>query len=74
MRSQLLNPGGGHLAQVLADEGERYQEAVKCCLEGRVAFGIGEEEKEGDVLTRVKLQQAFTTYLKWGAMYLGLDY
>ena len=63
IRSQLLDPGTGHLAQVLADQGEKYHEAVKCCLEGRAAFGIGEEENEADVLTGAKLQQAFMTHV-----------
>ncbi len=61
--SQLLDPGLGHSAQVLADQGERYREAVKCCLEGRSAFGIGEEEDEGDVLTGATLQRAFVTHV-----------
>ena len=63
IRSQLLDPGTGHLAQVLADQGEKYHEAVKCCLEGRAAFGIGEEENEADVETGAKLQQAFMTHV-----------
>ena len=63
IRSRLLDPEAGHLAQVLADQGEKYHEAVKCCLEGRPAFGIGEEEDEADVLTGAKLQHAFMTHV-----------
>ena len=63
IRSRLLDPGAGHLAQVLADQGKKYHEAVKCCLEGRAAFGIGEDENEVDVLTGAKLQQAFMTHV-----------
>ena len=63
IHSQLLDPGLGHLAQVLADQGERYHEAASCCLQGRTAFGIGEEEDEYDVLTGAKLRQAFMTHV-----------
>ena len=31
-QSRLLDPGAGHLAQVLANQCERYREPVKCCL------------------------------------------
>ena len=63
IRSRLLDPGTGYLAQVLADQGEKYHEAVKYCLEGRAAFGIGEDENESDVLTGAKLQRAFMTHV-----------
>ncbi|CAD6569252.1 MAG: hypothetical protein ASARMPREDX12_002269 [Alectoria sarmentosa] len=61
VRERLLQPGSGYLAFVKGNLGDRYYTAVKSCLEGRSAFGIGTEESEGDVQTGARLQHSFTT-------------
>lgn len=61
VRERLLQPGSGYLAVVKEDLGDRYYTAVKSCIEGRSAFGIGSQENEGDVQTGARLQYGFTT-------------
>ena len=58
---KLLRPDFGYLAQVRADHGDRYHDAVRSCIEGGEAFGIGEEESEGSIETGAKLQRGFMT-------------
>ncbi|KAF6218527.1 hypothetical protein HO133_005876 [Letharia lupina] len=61
VRERLLEPGSGYLAFVKENLGERYYTAVKSCIEGRAAFGIGTDEVEGDVQTGARLQHGFST-------------
>ena len=60
VRERLLQPGSEYLAFVKGNLGERYYTAVKSCIEGRSAFGIGTHENEGDVQTGARLQYSFT--------------
>lgn len=60
VRERLLQPDSGYLAFVKEDLGDRYHVAVKSCIEGRTAFGIGSDENEGDVQTGARLQHSFT--------------
>ncbi|KAL2057789.1 hypothetical protein ABVK25_002173 [Lepraria finkii] len=61
IRQKLLRPDFGYLAQVRADHGDRYHDAVRSCIEGGEAFGVGEEESEGSIETGAKLQRGFMT-------------
>ena len=61
VRERLLQPGSEYLAFVKGNLGERYYTAVKSCIEGRSAFGIGTRENEADVQTGARLQYNFTT-------------
>lgn len=58
---KLLRPDLGYLSQVRADHGDRYHDAVRSCIEGGPAFGVGEEENEGSIETGAKLQRGFMT-------------
>ena len=61
VRGRLLQPDSVYLAFVKENLGDRYYTAVKSCIEGRSAFGIGADENEGDVQTGARLQYNFTT-------------
>ena len=61
VRPRLLQPGAPHLAFVRENLGDRYHTAVKSCIEGRSAFGIGGGESEADVQTGARLQHHFST-------------
>ena len=61
VRERLLQPGSGYLAFVKENLGDRYYTAIRSCIEGRSAFGIGADENEGDVQTGARLQHSFTT-------------
>lgn len=61
VRERLLQSGSEYLAFVKENLGDRYYTAVKSCIEGRSAFGIGTRENEGDVQTGARLQYNFTT-------------
>lgn len=61
IRGQLLQPDSEYLAHLKAELGDRYYNAVKSCLDGCPAFGIGIDESEADVQTGVKLQHSFNT-------------
>lgn len=61
VRERLLEPGSGYLAFVRENVGDRYYTAVKSCIEGRSAFGIGADEVEGDVQAGARLQHGFTS-------------
>ena len=61
VRGRLLQPDSVYLAYVKENLGDRYYTAVKSCIEGRSAFGIGADENEGDVQTGARLQYNFTT-------------
>ena len=61
IRERLLQPGSKYLANLKADLGDRYYTAVKSCIDGCPAFGIGFHESETDVETGAKLQHSFTT-------------
>ena len=61
VRDRLLRPGSAHLDFVRENLGDRFHVAVKSCIEGRSAFGIGDCESEGDVQTGARLQHGFST-------------
>ena len=61
VRGRLLQPGSPYLAYVRENLGDRYYTAVRSCVEGRSAFGIGDGESEADVQTGARLQHYFTT-------------
>lgn len=61
VRERLLQHGSPYLAFVKENVGDRYYTAVKSCIEGRSAFGIGDCESEADVHTGARLQHHFTT-------------
>ena len=61
IRERLLQPGSEYLAYLKADLGDRYYTAVKSCIDGCPAFGVGFHESETDVETGAKLQHSFTT-------------
>ena len=61
IRERLLQPGSKYLADLKADLGDRYYTAVKSCIDGCPAFGVGFHESETDVETGAKLQHSFTT-------------
>ena len=61
VRGRLLLPGSPYLAYVRENLGDRFYTAVRSCVEGRSAFGIGEGESEADVQTGARLQHHFTT-------------
>ena len=60
VRERLLQPNSSYLAFVKENLGDRYYTAVKSCIEGRSAFGVGAGEVEGDIQTGAKLQHGFT--------------
>ena len=60
IRHRLLNSQSEYLRHVGASVGERYHDAVRCCIVGRKAFGIGDEEDEKSIDTGTKLQEGFT--------------
>ena len=60
VRARLLEPKNKHILQLKEDFGNRFGDAVQCCLMGREAFGIAESEKEMEPATGAKLQRAFT--------------
>ncbi|KAL8812012.1 MAG: hypothetical protein Q9200_001344 [Gallowayella weberi] len=60
VRGKLLEEGSGVMERLKANFGDRYYTAVRSCILGREAFGIGLEESEVDVATGAKLQRAFT--------------
>ena len=59
IRSRLLGPDAEYLTRVKTDHGDRYHTALKSCIEGRPAFGIGQDENENSIETGVKLQREF---------------
>ena len=61
VRERLLKPDSSYLAFVKENLGDRYYTAVKSCIEGRSAFGVGAGEVEGDIQTGAKLQHGFST-------------
>ena len=61
VRERLLQPGSASLAFVRENLGDRYHTAVRSCIEGRSAFGVGDGESEADVQTGARLQHRFTT-------------
>ena len=61
VRERLLKPDSSYLAFVKENLGDRYYTAVKSCIEGRSAFGVGAGEVEGDIRTGRKLQHGFST-------------
>ena len=61
IRERLLQPESPYLAFVRENLGDRYHIAVKSCIEGRSAFGIGDCESEADMQTGARLQHHFTT-------------
>ena len=61
VRERLLKPDFSCLAFVKENLGDRYYTAVKSCIEGRSAFGVGDVEVEGDIQTGAKLQHGFST-------------
>ncbi|KAI4146904.1 MAG: hypothetical protein L6R39_003297 [Caloplaca ligustica] len=60
IRERLLQPDSKVMDSLKSKVGNRYFTAVKSCIEGREAFGIGPNENEVDVATGAKLQQEFT--------------
>ena len=60
VRERLLKPDSNYLAFVKENLGDRYYTAVKSCIEGRAAFGVGAGEVEGDIQTGAKLQHGFS--------------
>ena len=61
VRQRLLKQDSSYLAFVKENLGDRYYTAVKSCIEGRAAFGVGTGEVEGDIQTGAKLQHGFST-------------
>ena len=61
VRERLLKPESSYLAFVQENLGDRYYTAVKSCIEGRSAFGVGAGEVEGDIQTGARLQHGFST-------------
>ena len=61
VRERLLEPDSSYLPFVKENLGDRYYTAVKSCIEGRSAFGVGAGEVEGDIQTGAKLQHGFST-------------
>ena len=61
IRERLLKPDSSYLAFVKENLGDRYYIAVKSCIEGRSAFGVGAGEVEGHIQTGAKLQHGFST-------------
>ena len=61
IRGRLLQPNSEYLALVKADLGDRYHVAVRSCIEGPSAFGIGAAESESEIQTGAKLQHGFVT-------------
>ena len=61
IRGRLLQPGSEYLAHLKANLGDRYYTAVKSCIDGCPAFGVGVDESEVDVQTGAELQHSFTT-------------
>ena len=59
VRSQLMSRAD-ILEKIRSDHGDRFHTAVKACIEGRSAFGIGQDENENNIDTGAKLQQEFT--------------
>ncbi|KAI4130346.1 MAG: hypothetical protein LQ338_001781 [Usnochroma carphineum] len=60
IRERLLQPRSDVMEMVKANLGDRYFGAVKSCILGREAFGIGSKEDEVRVQVGAKLQQGFT--------------
>ncbi|KAL8725337.1 MAG: hypothetical protein Q9181_006447 [Wetmoreana brouardii] len=60
IRETLLRPGSQVLETLKENLGDRYHDAVKACVLGKEAFGIGPEESEVDVGVGAKLQREFT--------------
>ena len=56
----ILQPEPGPLSEVRANLGDNYHDAVRCCIEGRIAFGIADDKVEHDIETGAKLQSEFT--------------
>ena len=61
IRGRLLQPGSKYLAHLKANLGDRYYAAVKSCIGGCPAFGVGVDENEANVQTGAKLQHSFNT-------------
>ena len=61
IRTRLLRPENDYLSKLQEDHGNKLYEAVKSCIDGRSAFGIGEHENEMSPQTGLRLQHEFTT-------------
>ncbi len=60
IRGRLLQPSSEYLFHLKVNLGDRYYTAVKSCIDGYTAFGVGVDENETDVQTGAKLQHNFT--------------
>lgn len=59
VRARLLMSENQYMPKLKQDFGTKFGQVVHCCLEGREAFGIAEEERETEPTTGTKLQRAF---------------
>ncbi|KAL9587547.1 MAG: hypothetical protein Q9203_003459 [Teloschistes exilis] len=60
MRAQLVRRDSKVMRTLSENLGQSYHDAVRACLQGREAFGIGLGESEVDVGAGAKLQREFT--------------
>ncbi|KAL8693779.1 MAG: hypothetical protein Q9218_001475 [Villophora microphyllina] len=60
IRGQLLRRDSKVLRTLAESLGQGYHDAVRACLQGREAFGIGLGENEVDITVGAKMQRAFT--------------
>lgn len=60
IKDRLLQPGSEYLGNLKVNIGDRYYTAVKSCIDGCPAFGVGIEESEFDVQTAAQIQHSFT--------------
>ncbi|EXJ71363.1 uncharacterized protein A1O5_05170 [Cladophialophora psammophila CBS 110553] len=61
LRTRLLDNKSSLLAGVRAEAGDRFEAAVKACIEGRDAYGIHCADRETSAGTSIKIQQGFTS-------------